>query len=411
MLTTEQVSEIKTLINENELTFQEIGEKFDVSRGCISGIACNKVKAYKDVEPQVLYQRISGGTPKAPNIETQNLALRGQLENMRKERNMLKRQLNAAAARFSIVDDIVEQLSPVIVPLKPAKPYAAKKNGTIDEACGLLFSDNHLDQVVSPAEVDGLEHYNFPIGVRRHEKLAEETIKWTQRSLTNFNFHKLVVCGLGDYTSGPIHGHEHRSYYGSWVYNDLAIAQVFAQMLRELAAYFPVIEVVSIIGNHGRITDRIEFTKEAVASNHDTMIMRIAEAYLVDCENIQFEFPAGLSTVKSIEGWNFFLHHGHGKKGSSETWARAKRKSQTIVPLHARTGAIDYFASGHFHTPGDVAVSGGATMLGNGAFLACDQYMFGIHRKNGVTWRLPINVRCPEEKSGPQRYSILEKPV
>jgi len=416
-----QVQEIKQHLLDNKLTQTEIGKLYGLSRGPISEIATNK--KYREVEPVLQVLKIPGGQPKHLNLETQNIALFGQLENVRQERNLLKRQLKAASKRIAVVDGIVEQLSPIIKPLKPAPAVKVKaaKGKVIDETLVLMFSDNHADQVVTPEEVDGLEDYNFRVSARRHEVLVEELLEWTQNSLGNFRFKKLVIMGLGDYTSGEIHGHVNRSYFGDQFTNDLAIAQLFAQVFRELSAHFEEVEIVSITGNHGRLTDRIEFTKEAVAANHDTLIMKIAEIHLQNCENIKFEFPSGLSTVKEIEGWNFFLHHGHGKKGSGETWARAKRKAGTIVPLHR--GDINYFCSGHFHTPGDVAVSGGATMLGNGAFLHCDQYsyqnideagdacqlIFGVHAHNGVTWRLPIKLATEDEKAGPQRYEIMER--
>jgi len=368
-------------------------------------------------------RKIPGGQPKHLNLETQNVALVGQIENLRQERNLLKRQLRAASKRISVVDGIVEQLAPIIVPITPLKKFKAKVQGrdTIDETLVLMLSDTHCDQVVTPDEVDGLEDFDFPVAVRRAEVLIEEMLKFTKESLNHFRFRKLVIMGLGDYTSGQIHGATQRSYFGDQFTNDLAIAQLFAQMFVELSSNFEQVEVISIVGNHGRLTEKIEFHKESVAANHDTLIMKIAEVHCHGIKNLIFEFPSGLSTIKEIEGWNFFLHHGHGKKGSSETWARAKRKSQTIVPLHR--GAIHYFCSGHFHTPGDVAVSGGATMIGNGAFLACDQYsyqnideagvpsqwIFGVHKRNGVTWRLPIQLRSDGEKDGPKRYSIMEK--
>jgi len=415
------VKKIKQLLLENKLTQKEIGEKFGISRSMVSDIATNR--SYKAVEPLLQAQRIPGGQPKHLNLETQNVALFGQLENCRQERNLLKRQLKAASKRIAVVDGIVEQLSPIITPIRAVKPVKLPKisGQAIEETLVLMLSDPHCDQVVTPEEVDGLEDFDFPVAARRAEVLIDELLKFTMVSLSNFKFRKLVILGLGDYTSGQIHNADRRSYFGDPFTNDLAIAQLFSQMFAELSAYFAEIEILSIVGNHGRLTDKIEFHTQSVAANHDTLIMKIAQVHCQNLKNVKFEFPAGLSTIKEIEGWNFFCHHGHGKKGSSETWARAKRKSQTIVPLHK--GAVHYFCSGHFHTEGQVQVSGGATMLGNGAWLACDQYsyqnideagspsqtIFGVHKHNGVTWRLPIKMRTEGEKAGPVRYQIMEK--
>ena len=417
------VSKVKQLLAEGEMTQQEIADLVGYSRSTISDIATGRI--HKDIEPQLLPVRLAAGQRKNLNLEQQNLSLIGEVQNLRMERNLLRRQLNAASKRGSVVESLVEELSPIIqpIPALPRVPVRRNSDRVINETLVMLLSDFHGDQIVTPEEVDGLEEYNFPIAVRRAEVLVEDTLKFTQETLRNFRFQKLVLMGLGDYTSGEIHGHVQRSYFRDQFKNDLAIAEIFAQMITELSAHFQEVEVINIIGNHGRITEKIEYTKEAVAANHDTLIMRVAEIHCKALKNVTFTFPAGLSHIHDIEGYNFYLQHGHGKKGGSETWARAKRKSQTIVPLHR--GEVDYFVSGHFHTPGLVAVSGGATLIGNGAFLATDQYaygsieesneptqlIFGVHRDRGITWRLPIQLRTDGEAAGPQRYnsSFLEQ--
>lgn len=415
----EDVKKIKQLLLENKLTQAEIGEMFGVSRGPISDIACNKKHA--DVEPLLQPMRIPGGQPKNLNLETQNVALMGQIENLRQERNLLKRQLRAASSRIAVVDSIVQDLTPIIKPLSPGPVYRTHpRKHLITEDMVLLYSDSHCDQVVIPEEVDGLEEYNFPIAARRHEAMVEELLKWKNEILTQYDFRRLHVFGLGDYTSGEIHGHVNKSYFGCQFTNDLAIAQLLAQMFRELATSFEEVNVWSIIGNHGRLTDKYEFDTTAVAANHDTLIMKIAEVYCRDLKNLKFHFPPGLSAVVNVEGYNFFLHHGHGKKGGHEAWQQAKSKAGSIVPLHR--GMIDYFCSGHYHSSGEAPARGGARMLANGAFLATDPYayqsleeaseptqlLFGVHKNNGVTWRFPIQVRRPNQ-AGPQRYEIMEK--
>ncbi len=112
------VKKIKKHLLENKLTQKEIGALFGVSRGPISEIATNK--KYRDVEPLLRATAIPGGQVKHLNLETQNVALFGQLENTRLERNLLKRQLKAASKRIATVDDIVEQLSPIIKPQRYA---------------------------------------------------------------------------------------------------------------------------------------------------------------------------------------------------------------------------------------------------------------------------------------------------
>jgi hypothetical protein len=418
-LSDKQVIEIKELLAANELTQTEIGAKFGISRSLVSDIGCKR--AYKDIGPQLMPQRLAGGQQKHVNIEQQNIRLHGDIANLRQERNILKRQRDQAAKRSAVVDSIVEQLEPVIKPIKPLKAYKQpKKKGQVEETMCLMLSDSHCDQVVTPDEVDGLEDYNMLVAARRGEELVDSLLGWKYR-MSDFNFGTLEVLGIGDYTSGEIHGADKHSFYRDQFTNDLAIAQLFAQMIGELAPHFEKVRLTTVIGNHGRLTDKIEFHKESVQANHDTLIMKIAQVHLQQVENIEWVFPTGLSAQLDIEGYGFLLHHGHGQKGNADVWARAKRKSQTLVPMHK--GGLQYFCSGHYHTPGTSEAAGNVEMLGNGAWLTTDQYayqclsaagtpsqlIFGVHQDRGVTWRLPLQLKTVGETDGPQRYQIPER--
>jgi len=416
-LTDTQISEIKQLLLDNELTQKEIGKRYGRARSTISDIATNRL--YRDVEPKLMPNKIPGGQQKHLNLEQQNLALVGQVENLRQERNLLKRQLRASAKRDAVVDEIVERLAPIIKPMPRLTPVKIKTpSGAKENVLALVFSDVHGDQIVRPEEVDGLEDFDLRICVRRAEVLVHDLIQVARTTFANLKFTKLVIFAIGDFTSGEIHGHVHKSFFGCQFTNDLALAELFAMMFTELAAHFPEIEIVCLSGNHGRLTDKIEYTKEAVEGNHDTLIMKVAQIHCKNIPNINFVFPMGLSCIHEVYGWNFYLHHGHGQRGSSEIWNRAKKKAGTIVPLHR--GRVHYLVTGHFHAEGSVRASGGAKLIGNGAFLACDsfsyqaleeasepcQVIFTIDPKRGASWQLPLMLRTPDEKDGPQRYNL-----
>jgi hypothetical protein len=80
---------------------------------------------------------------------------------------------------------------------------------------------------------------------------------------------------------------------------------------------------------------------------------------------------------------------------------------------------IRYFCCGHFHRPGSTTEVNGE-MLINGAWPASDAYSYnslagytepsqlihGVNRKYGITWRLPVKLRCEYELQGPRRYRI-----
>jgi 3',5'-cyclic AMP phosphodiesterase CpdA len=80
---------------------------------------------------------------------------------------------------------------------------------------------------------------------------------------------------------------------------------------------------------------------------------------------------------------------------------------------------VRYFVCGHFHKPGTIGDMDGELIV-NGPWVATDAYCFnrfsgftepvqlihGVNEKYGVTWRLPVRLRSPDEKAGPKRYKI-----
>lgn len=421
-LTDKIVSQIKDDLILGRLTQKEIAEKYStnakpISRSLVSEIATGR--SYPEVGPsmEIPKSRSAGRLQKSPEEET--IYWQGQAERYKLQLSRANRKVRDLARSASTVSSAVEELSDIIQPIKPSKikNYSPKKKSGITESAVLMLSDLHADEVVEPQEVDGFEDFNFPVAVKRGCHLVAEVSKWCNRSLSNFNFDELVIFGLGDYTNGEIHRAE--NYFGDQMTADLAIGEFIGHMIADLATHFPKVRFANVTGNHGRRSQKIEFDKQADNNSHDTLIARIAEIFCKNLPNVSFSFPNSLSQIVEVKNHKFHLTHGHGKKQGSEAWSRARAFGQKTNSLLA--GEIDYFCQGHYHTTGDVRISGGATLLANGAFLATDQFsyqslqecgipsqtLFGVHSHNGVTWRLPIDLRYDDKQVN--RYESLER--
>lgn len=420
-LSDEVVIKIKDDLIIGRLTQDQIAEKYStatkpISRGLISNIATGR--QYQQIGQALIIPKAlqKGSLSKSP--EERELYLIGENRRLRDHLSRNKRQMELAARHTYTIDYYVNELREVIKPLKAGKvkTYKPKKKTDITESAVLMLSDLHADSVVTPEEVDFMEDYNFPVCVQRMNHLVKEVAKWCNRSLSNFHFEELVIFGLGDFTNGDIHKAD--NYFSDQFTADLAIGELIGCMITELSTHFPFIRYCNVVGNHGRTTPKIEFDKRSVAHNHDTLIARIAELYCRDLDNVEFWFPESLSAIVDVRGYKFHLTHGHGKRQGASPWTRAETASAKTRSL--LKGGVDYFCAGHYHTPGEVQVSGGATLLANGAVLACDQYsyqslqeagnpsqlLFGVHHNNGATWRIPINLR---DQDGENRYESLER--
>jgi transcriptional regulator with XRE-family HTH domain len=414
MLNNDKVAEIKELIAAKSLTQKQIGAKFGVSRSVISDIACGRV--HKDVKPQ---------NEVSPE-ETQIFNLQAENAHLREERNLARRQLKTAAKTQGLFQAIVEEMDERIIPmtaLPPARAEFKPTPNTVEEHLVMHISDGHHDQVVTRNDTGGLEEYNFPISMCRAERLVDSTLKWTQETLApQFHFPSLTILAYGDHTSGEIHGAAQRSYFRNCFKNCHAIGQLHALMIRDMAPYFEQVNVIYVPGNHGRRSNKKDY--HGAHDNWDYMIGMAARQYCRDLPNVSFQIPNSFSAYVDIGGVGFHISHGDDVKSSlGIPWYGLEKRRHRLMALEGiRQGVpIRYYCCGHFHRPGSTTEVNGE-MLINGAWPASDAYAFnalggftepsqlihGVNQKYGITWRLPVKLRCEYEHKGPKRYKLVD---
>jgi len=411
-LNEEQVRGIKNFLSAKLLTQQEIANKFGCSRSNVSDIACGRV--HKEVRAEI----------EMDEQEAQIFKLKSEIEHLREERNTYKRQLKSAAKTQGLFQAIVDELDSSVRPLR-ALPSARRefkptKNQTAEHLV-MHLSDGHHDQIVTHDDTGGLETYNFPISMARAERYVDTILKWTQQTLApQFYFPSLTVLAYGDHTSGEIHGHTPRSYFRNAFKNAIAIGQLHSLMYRDLAPYFEQINIVYVPGNHGRRSRKKDYL--GAHDNWDYLIAKTADLYLRDVSNINFVIPNSFSANVNIGGVGFHIFHGDDIRSSLGIpwYGLEKRKHRLMALENVREGVpIRYYCCGHFHRPGSTTEINGEMII-NGAWLASDAYSYnslggftepsqlihGVNPKYGITWRLPVKLRCEYEKSGPRRYRI-----
>jgi transcriptional regulator with XRE-family HTH domain len=414
ILNKDTVAKIKDEIIRKELTQKEIGVKYGVSRSIISDIACGRV--HKDVKP----------AEEATVEETEIFGLQAEIMHLREERNDARRKLKQVAKTQGLFQSVVEEMDARVTPMR-ALPLARRSyepnSQLLQEHLVLHLSDGHHDQVITRADTGGLEEYNFPISVCRAEKLVDTTLKWTQQTLaTTFRFPTLTVLAYGDHTSGEIHGAVRRSYFRNCFKNAHAIGQLHALMYRDFAPYFEQVNVVYVPGNHGRRTQKKDY--HGAHDNWDYMIGMVARQYCRGIDNINFHIPNSFSAVVDIDGVGFHISHGDDVRSSlGIPWYGLEKRKHRLMALEGvRQGTpIRYYCCGHFHRPGTTTEVDGELLL-NGAWPATDAYAFnalggftepsqlihGVNKKYGITWRLPVKLRCEYEKTGPRRYQLTD---
>jgi hypothetical protein len=412
--TQEVITVIEHDLDEDKLSQRKIAEKHGVHHSYVGKVKRGLAK------PLVTSARTE--VPQVDPTDSKILQLEAKVIAITDERNRLNLAYKATQRENSIFEAMVDELHTTIKPITPLpKIIKIKPNGKqIKESVVLHFSDCHADSIIKPESVGGLEEFNFPIALRRAEQLVDTTIKFTQETLSNYDFGTLYVLANGDHISGEIHGAVNHSYYRNAFKNAIAVGQMQALMFRDLAPYFNQIKVVYVSGNHGRRTPKKDYQNPL--NSWDYLVAEIAKQHCANLKNVDFLIPDSFSANIEIEGYGFCMFHGDDVRGwNGIPFYGLQRKTSKWTALNASVNRkVQYYVCGHFHQASSMANLDGEMLL-NGAWTATDPYVYnaitswgepcqilhGVHKDRGISWRLHVKLRTKDEVKGPNRYGVL----
>lgn len=387
-----------------KMSQDKIAQKHGVSQGTVSKINRGIITS----------EQADPANKRILQLEAQNIALHDEIRRC-------KVAYKTAQRENSVFEAMVDELKQVIKPVSPLPKIikVKSKDKIIRESLVAYLSDEHADAEVFSHQVGGLERYNFPIALRRAEVYVDSIIKFSQRTLTNYKFSTLYIFAIGDHSSGEIHKSVDHSYYRNQFRNCLAVGQMHSLMLRDLAPFFDDIKILYLPGNHGRRSEKKDY--HGAWNSWDYLIAEVAKLHCVDLKNVEFLIPDSFSAVIEIEGFNFGLSHGDDVRSwNSIPWYGIERKTRRLIALSTvEQKIINYFGFGHFHQPANHDVLRGEVMI-NGSWVATDPYIYeklsgftepsqwlhGVHRDYGISWRLKIKLRSAKEHLGPNRFVV-----
>lgn len=422
MLKFDTVQSIKAEIALGQKSLAQISRDYGVSRGTISaikngerhqGVPTPEVAVVPQPAPKTI-------TPVDPT-DSRIIELESDNTSLRAEVLLARRAAKAASKEHGLFRAMVDELQ-VLQPFKalPTDCNRRVSKAKIQESLVMHVSDGHHDAIVTPEETGGLEEYNFEVSCRRAERLIDTTLDFTLNALSNYQFEDLTVFLNGDLTSGCIHDAEPRSHYRNQFKNCLAIGQLYGLMFRDLAPYFPSINIVCLSGNHGRMTPKKDHA--GAQQNWDYLIAKIAQLYTREIPNIGFTIPNAYSINVDIRGSVFNVSHGDDVKGHQGIpFYGMLRRHGNLMKLAqiSRAEPIRYSCVGHHHIAASLQ-DGIGELLANGPWLGTDAYAYnsfcgyrepsqlihGVHENHGVTWKLNVQLRGEDDTKGPRRYKV-----
>jgi hypothetical protein len=180
----------------------------------------------------------------------------------------------------------------------------------------LLITDTHFDEVVDPAEVDGINAYNREIAELRLRRCFERAILLGRHYLGGVKYDGVFLALGGDIFSGNIHEELARTNSDTLFGSLLHWIGPMAQGIKLLANEFGRVHVAGVPGNHGRMT-RKPIAKKRAADNLDWLLYRLLSRELALDARITWEISQAADAHVSVYSTRYLLTHGDQFRGGS----------------------------------------------------------------------------------------------
>jgi hypothetical protein len=223
----------------------------------------------------------------------------------------------------------------------------------------LVTSDFQWGEVISAANMDGVNSFDVATAEERYRRLIDRTIDISFEHLPKNRYSGLIYLRLGDGVSGDIHQElrETNELGGVEAVRSLVRSETWG--LRKLADAFGRVFVVSVPGNHGR-TSLKPPTKKIAETNLDTISAWWLEDKLRDDARFSWKTPDSTDALFELHGRLYLATHGdnigsRGGQGFVGPAATILRGMKKTVDEYARRGdMIAKMFVGHFHTAYDL---------------------------------------------------------
>lgn len=219
----------------------------------------------------------------------------------------------------------------------------------------LFASDWQWGEVINRAGMGGLGEFNSEIAAQRVELLGEKAISLAFEHRGQKRYAPLIYIRGGDMISGEIHAdlRESNDLQAAAAVRDLVTHE--AAMLKMLAKAFGNVVVVSVPGNHGRLTPKPQSKRGALENMDSLSGLWLSDIFAGD-KRFTFHVPASGDAVLDVQGWRFGITHGDrtgssGGQGFIGVAATIIRGMKKVHEMYSTVGKpLDYILMGHYHT-------------------------------------------------------------
>jgi len=227
----------------------------------------------------------------------------------------------------------------------PPKPKPSRATAVMQ------LSDLHLDEVVNPSEIGGLNAYSREIAELRLRRWADKAVEMGERHKHEWD--GALVLWSGDMISGAIHDELRETNADHLPGTMVHWAPRLAAALRQVADYYGRLHVPGVVGNHGRLTEKKQ-AKGRARNSWDWLLLQMVAAHFRDDARVTFQAAEGSYLMVGVYDRLIWQSHGDEAKGGggwAGIWSPLGTIHRRAVELAAAHGQrIDYVAVGHWHT-------------------------------------------------------------
>ncbi len=296
----------------------------------------------------VTFAEDAKGNADLARAEQRNAELRRDRDGKAEALRRTTKERDELAARLALVESIAD-LNP-----RPPKWLTPKRKPTAHHAtlCTIL-SDMHLDEVVDPAQVDGVNAYDRTIATMRMRRYFEQLISVTRNQMAGVTVDGVLLALLGDSVSGNIHDELRESNEDTMPGTILYWSEMLAAGIDLLADEFGKVHVPVVPGNHGRAT-RKPRAKGRARDNWDWLLAHIVARQFQGDDRVSFDIPDSFVAHTTVYETVYRHEHGDQARGGSGWMGPLgpvmRREQKVRVVAEATDRRFDHLTVGHWHT-------------------------------------------------------------
>lgn len=358
------LEEVRKLIEDDQLTQIEVGQKFGVARRTVSDF-CKKHGIKSSGSPSKKYDGYYSPEALAA-LEEEEISQEEILESQNKELKAALRKKQKESVHSARVVAAVEDALNNIEPRRKFKAVEPKGKDGAHHRQMVLLSDFHGGEYVDPDTVNFLNEYSWEIMEERVQEVIDALLSHKKNSP---NLTGLDIAFLGDQCSGANHDEITITNEFPLAEQAIKMGMLMGQIVEELLPHYGNINVIGVEGNHPRLTKAP--AAKMPHNNGDWIAYTFAKEYLKKYDEIDFKIGKG-SIIHEIAGRIVFAWHGDGIRSSMPgvPWGGVVRRVNNIQASHRMP--IDHFIFGHFHQANVVQAG---RVIGNGSLKGTDEWV------------------------------------